>query len=242
LSAPYDDVAVVMITMNEEGSMREVARCLRRDVPGASISIVDSSSDRTAEIAAEEGVEVVRQFPPQGYGPAMVRALTLPDRPIVVTLDCDGTYPTDRIPELVALVRAGCDVAGTTRLANGRPAAMPWPNYLANQAFNLVASLLFARRVRDVHSGMRAYARPVVHAFDWQAKAPALPVDLLLVPIRAGLQVREVGIAYAERVGETTLDRLASTTWTFKRILRSRFSKSAARVRAAAAGPQPHGG
>jgi glycosyltransferase involved in cell wall biosynthesis len=239
VSAPFEDVAVVMITMNEEGSVGEVARSLRRDVPGATVTIVDSSSDRTPEIAAEEGVEVVRQYPPQGYGPAMVHALRHPDRPIIVTLDCDGTYPTDRIPELVAMVRAGVDVAGTTRLAGGRPAAMPLSNYLANQAFNLVASVLYGRRVRDVHSGMRAYARSVVHAFDWHAPAPALPVDLLLVPMRAGMRVREVPIAYAERVGETTLDRLASTTWTFRRIVRSRFTRPARRV---VAGAQAHAG
>lgn len=222
--------------------MREVARSLRRDVPGASISIVDSSSDRTPEVAAEEGVEVVRQFPPQGYGPAMVRALSLPDRPIVVTLDCDGTYPTERIPELVEMVRAGVDVAGTTRIAGGRPTAMPLPNYLANKAFNLLASIVFTRRVRDVHSGMRAYARPVIHRFDWYAPAPALPIDLLLVPMRAGLSVREVPISYGERVGETTLDRLASTTWTVRRIFRSRFSTSALRPPVAAPGPASYGG
>ena len=242
MSAPYDDVAVVMITMDEEGSIREVAHSLRRDVPGATISIVDSSSDRTPEIAVEEGVEVVRQFPPKGYGPAMLRALTLPDRPIVVTLDCDGTYPTDRIPELVGMVRDGYDVAGTTRLAAGRPAAMPWPNYLANLAFNALASVLFLRRVRDVHSGMRAYSRPMIHAFDWHADAPALPVDLLLVPMRARLEVREIAIGYAERVGETTLDRLASTTWTVRRILRSRFSGGSLRPPPAAVEPRQHGG
>jgi glycosyltransferase involved in cell wall biosynthesis len=227
MSAPFGDVAVVMITMNEEGSVRDVARSLRRDVPWATITIVDSSSDRTPEIAAEEGVEVVRQFPPQGYGPAMVRALTHPDRPIVVTLDCDGTYPTEAIGQLVAMVRDGCDVAGTTRLAKGRPEAMPWANYVANQAFNAVASVLFGRRVRDVHSGMRAYRREVILAFAWHAPAPALPVDLLLLPMRAGLVVREVAIAYGERVGETTLNRLSSTAWTFRRILRSRLTPRA---------------
>jgi glycosyltransferase involved in cell wall biosynthesis len=211
-----------MITMNEEGSIGPIARALRRDVPGATITIVDSSTDRTPEIAADEGVEVVRQFPPLGYGPAMVRALTHPDRAIVVTLDCDGTYPTERIPELVEMVRSGCDIAGATRLARGRPRTMPRTNYLGNRLFNVVASVLFLRRVRDVHSGMRAYRRETIHGFSWLAGAPALPVELLLLPIRAGLRVREIPIAYGERIGETTLDRFSSTMWTFRRILRSR--------------------
>jgi glycosyltransferase involved in cell wall biosynthesis len=218
----YEDVAIVMITMDEEGSIRQVARDLRRDVPGASITIVDSSKDRTPEIAAEEDVEVVRQFPPKGYGPAMVRALTHPDRPIVVTLDCDGTYPTATVPKLVEMVRSGHDIAGTTRLAHGRPSTMPWGNYLGNKLFNVVSSLLFLRRIRDVHSGMRAYRRETIHGFAWLAEPPALPVELLLLPIRAGMKVEEIAIPYAERIGETTLQRLSSTVWTFRRILRSR--------------------
>jgi len=226
--AAFEDVAIVMITMNEEDSIGRVARDLRRDVPGAHVTIVDSSTDRTPEIAARENVEVVRQFPPKGYGPAMMKALGHPDRPIVVTLDCDGTYPTERVPELVAMVRSGCEVAGTTRLARGRPAAMPWTNYLANRAFNIAASILFLRRVRDVHSGMRAYRRETIQRFSWLADAPALPVELLLLPIRAGLDVREIPIAYGERIGESTLQRFASASWTFRRILRARSARPAA--------------
>jgi glycosyltransferase involved in cell wall biosynthesis len=218
----FEDVAIVMITMNEEDSVRLVARDLRRDVPGATITIVDSSTDRTPEIAREENVEVVRQFPPLGYGPAMAAALAHPDRAIVVTLDCDETYPTKRIPELVDMVRSGCDVAGTTRLAGRRPHTMPWTNYLANRIFNLLASLVFMRSVRDVHSGMRAYRRSTVHSFSWLADAPALPVELLLLPIRAGLSVQEIPIAYGERVGDSTLNRFASAAWTLRRIVRAR--------------------
>jgi glycosyltransferase involved in cell wall biosynthesis len=221
-ATPFDDVAIVMITMDEEDSIARVIGDLRRDVPGATITIVDSSSDRTPEIAREQGVEVVRQFPPRGYGPAMTRALGHPDRPIVVTLDCDGTYPTERVAELVEMARHGCDVAGTTRLAGGRPHAMPWSHYVANRMFNLAACALFARPVRDVHSGMRAYRHETIHRFAWLADAPALPVELLLLPIRAGLVVREIPIAYGERVGESTLDRLSSTAWTLRRIVRAR--------------------
>jgi glycosyltransferase involved in cell wall biosynthesis len=218
----FDDVAIVMITMNEQDSIRRVVGDLRRDVPGATVTIVDSSTDRTPEIAAEESVEVVRQFPPRGYGPAMIAALTHPDRQIVVTLDCDDTYPTERIPELVAMVRSGWDVVGATRLAKGRPRAMPWMNYLANRWFNVVASVVFMRRVRDVHSGMRAYARPTIASLPWYADAPALPVELLLLPIRTGRAVTEIPIVYGERVGDTTLNRFASAMWTLRRIWRVR--------------------
>jgi glycosyltransferase involved in cell wall biosynthesis len=223
----FTDVSVVMISRDEEAAIAAVLDGIREHLPGAEVMLVDSSGDRTPVIAEEHGARVIRQFPPRGYGPAMERALLEPDRAIVVTMDCDGTYPADRLPELVQRVRAGADLVGTSRIDGGKPAAMPWPNYLANKSFNLLASAVFLRRIRDVHSGMRAYRRTLLHSIRWVADAPALPVELLLKPMRLGYRVEEFPIRYAERLGETTLDRLASTVWTVKRILRSRFSRSA---------------
>ena len=40
------------------------------------------------------------------------------------------------------------------------------------------------------------------------------------MPARYGYRVVELGIAYFERVGASTLQRLESTLWTFKRLLR----------------------
>ena len=219
----YEDVTVVMISKDEEGSITKVVGDIRRDLPGAEVMLVDSSADRTAELAEQAGARVIRQFPPQGYGPAMYRALTTPERDIVVTLDCDDTYPTEQLPQIVALARDGYDIAGTTRLAGGRPASMPWANFLANQLFNLVASALFLRRVRDVHTGMRAYRREVLHRVKWHPKGPALPIELLLAPIRLGYRVTEIPIDYRDRVGESTLQRFDSAKWTFRRIGRARF-------------------
>jgi glycosyltransferase involved in cell wall biosynthesis len=80
-------VSVSMLTMNEEGAIAKVVADLRAVVPEAEILIVDSSSDRTPEIAASLGCRVVRQFPPRGYGPAMDHALRDASGDIVVTLD-----------------------------------------------------------------------------------------------------------------------------------------------------------
>jgi hypothetical protein len=117
-------------------------------------------------------------------------------------------------------VRDSFDIAGTNRLGFGRPAAMPMPNYLANVGFNVLATLRSGRRLRDVHTGMRAYRREVIEAFDWDVEGLALPVDLLLWPARDHRRVVEIPIEYRERIGETTLVRLPGTTWTLRRILR----------------------
>jgi glycosyltransferase involved in cell wall biosynthesis len=128
-------ISVVMITRNEEGSVKAVIEGIQACVPAAEIIIVDSSSDKTPEIATALGATVIRQFPPQGYGPAMEKALRSGSREVIVTLDCDNTYPVDKIPQLADLVLTqGYDLVDASRLKQ-KPLAMPWLNYVANVFF-----------------------------------------------------------------------------------------------------------
>lgn len=214
-------LTVAMITLNEERAVAKVIGEIRRVVPDAEILLVDSSRDRTADIAEGLGCRVIRQFPPKGYGPAMDRAVREGSGEIVVTLDCDGTYPVDEIPHLVSLIENGADLVNATRLAT-RPKAMPFANYIGNRVFAWTTRLLHGLKTSDVHSGMRAYRKSMIDRLTWDPNGPALPVDMLLIPFRRGYKVVEVPIAYGERIGTSTLRRFNSTLWTFRRIWRAR--------------------
>jgi glycosyltransferase involved in cell wall biosynthesis len=212
-------VSVVMISRNEEAAVGPVISAIRAAVPRAEVVLVDSSTDRTAEVAEAVGARVIRQLPPRGYGPAMAAALRAAQNDVVVTLDCDGTYPAEAIPELVELVEAGWDLVNASRLWT-RPDAMPYANYLANALFAKVTWLLHGLPVTDVHSGMRAYRRAKLGELDFDPNGPALPVELLVLAARQGWRIAEVPIRYLERTGTTTLNRFDSTVWTFRRLLR----------------------
>jgi len=214
-------VTVSMITLNEEAAVAKVVGDIRRVVPDAEIFVVDSSGDRTAEVAESLGCRVFKQFPPKGYGPAMDRAVRDARGDMVITLDCDDTYPVDAIPKLIALIDEGWDLVNATRLAK-RPKAMPLANYVANRVFAWTARLLHGIRTTDVHSGMRAYRKSMIDAVQWDSNGPALPVDMLILPYRRGFRVTEIPIEYRERIGATTLQRFRSTVWTFKRLWKAR--------------------
>lgn len=216
------NVTVSMITMNEERAVAKVVGDIRRVMPSATIFVVDSSKDQTAEIAQSLGCVVIKQFPPKGYGPAMDRAVREAPGDIVVTLDCDDTYPVEMIPKLAAMIEDdGYDLVNTTRV-HKRPKAMPFANFLANRFFALGARVLHGLRTTDVHSGMRAYRKSMLEQVPWDPNGPALPVDMLLIPYRMGFRVAEVKIDYRERVGDTTLHRFSSTVWTFRRLWNAR--------------------
>jgi glycosyltransferase involved in cell wall biosynthesis len=216
-------LTVAMITRNEELAVGKVIEDIRRVVPEAEILVVDSSQDRTAEIAEQLGARVIKQFPPKGYGPAMDCALRSGSGEVVVTLDCDDTYPVADIPRLARMVlEDGYDLVDGSRLRT-KPEAMPWINFLANWGFAAVASVLFGRRVTDLHSGMRAYHRELIRDLHYNPRGAALPVELLLKPLRQGKRVGLVFIDYRERIGVSTMNPLDSAWWTLKRILSARF-------------------
>ena len=220
------DLSVVMITMNEEQAVARVIGDIRKVAPAAEILLVDSSKDRTAEIAQSLGARVIKQFPPKGYGPAMDMVLRGARGEVIVTLDCDGSYPAAMIPVLARYVAdGGWDLVDGARVSlKGKPAAMPWMNYLANIGFGLIASLMFFRWLPDLHSGMRAYRRTLIQSLRYDPKGAALPVELLTRSIKNGARVKVIPIDYHDRIGVSTMRPLQSAWWTLKRLLRVRFS------------------
>ena len=231
----YEDVAVVMITRNEEQAIGKVIGDARRALPGTEVVVVDGSDDLTPEIARRAGVTVVRE-PGGGSGPALLAALMASQRPIIVTVDADDTYPASAFPVLVRLIREGCDVAGADRLGRW-PRAMPLSIWLANQAFSALASVRARRRLRDVHSGQRAYRAGVLRAFAWQPGQSALTVDLLFWPALAGLRLIEIPIEYRERIGNSKLSRWAGGRDTLGRLLRSKAAVRKTALREVGPGP-----
>ncbi|MUV57553.1 glycosyltransferase [Halogeometricum sp. CBA1124] len=200
----FDDVAVVMGTYNEEQAIGPVLADIDRVTDGrAEVVCVDGSDDRTPEIARKMGATVIEQEP-QGYGVAVREAVLTPDRPVVVTTDCDDTYPMEMLPEFLERINEGYDVVSGDRISPGA-AAMPTLNRYGNAAFALIASLLMGRRVHDTTTGMRAYRRELLHDIEWTENT-GLSAELLVRPLMRDYRITEVPIPYRERAGETKLD------------------------------------
>jgi glycosyltransferase involved in cell wall biosynthesis len=215
----FDDVSVVMGTYNEEEAVGTVLSDVDRVTDGrAEVVCVDGSDDRTPDIAREHGARVVEQEP-RGYGVAVREALFQASGDVIVTTDCDNTYPMEALPRFLELINEGYDVVSGDRLYHGAD-AMPTLNRLGNRAFALLASGLMGRRVHDTTTGMRAYRREVVRSIRWTENT-GLSAELLIRPLMRGYEVREEPIEYDERAGETKLDPVSGGYAIAKSILKA---------------------
>lgn len=214
----FSNVSVVMGTRNEEMAIEKVIKDIKMVTNGqAEIVIVDGSKDRTPDIASNLGATVIRQEP-QGYGIAVRLALISATRDIIITTDCDGTYPMEDIPKFVKLINDGYDIVSGSRSSKNTD-TMPIFNRFGNWFFATITSIFYGIKVTDVTTGMRAYKRGVIHSIDWTENV-GLSAELLFRPALRKYKIIEIPIDYRERLGETKLNPLTGGLGIFKSILK----------------------
>lgn len=220
----YLKVSVVMGTRNEEKAIAKVIKDIKNATNNqAEIIIVDGSKDRTPEIAEGLGARVIRQEP-KGYGIAVRLALMSATRDIIITTDCDDTYPMEDIPKFVELIENGYDIVSGSRLAKNVD-TMPMFNRFGNWLFATITSILYGIRVTDVTTGMRAYRRDVIHNINWTENV-GLSAELLFRPALRKYKIIEIPIDYRERLGETKLNPITGGIGIFKSIIKYAIIRS----------------
>ncbi len=98
-------VTAVIPAFNEAGRIGKTVKKVAQYVDEVLV-IDDGSSDTTAAEAAQAGARVIRQ-PNQGYIAAVKHGFREARSEIVVTIDGDGEFPAEKIPDLVSPIRAG---------------------------------------------------------------------------------------------------------------------------------------
>ena len=122
------------------------------------VLVDDGSSDEVArrldEIAAEQGLTLVRLPERRGKGSAVRAGVDHvgADAAAVVVLDADGQHPPSAIP---AFLEAAQDAELVIGDRLGDLAQMPWHRRLANRTTRRLFELSTGRAVRDTQNGMR---------------------------------------------------------------------------------------
>jgi hypothetical protein len=170
------------------------------------IIVVDNNcTDRTAEVARSLGATVVEESTP-GYGAAYQAGLARTTQDVVVTLDADGTYPTESIEGLVkALIDQQLDFISGCRFPLDNPGAMRPANQFGNMLLTITAAVLFLTPIRDSQSGMWIFRRELLDRMRLESNGMGFSEEIKIEAIRRGFRFEEVHIPYHPRVGEVKL-------------------------------------
>jgi glycosyltransferase involved in cell wall biosynthesis len=223
-------VSVVVPVYNEQDAVAGVVERLSRLELGAPLEILlvdDGSSDGTGKVL--EGLKdriadlrVITHTRNQGYGAALKTGFAYARHDVVVITDADGTYPEERIVDLLARIDDGAEMVVGARL--GADVHIPLVRRPAKWVLRKLASFLAGVDIPDLNSGLRAFRRELVLRY-----RPILPqgfsftTTITLASLTNGHRVEYVPVSYARREGRSKIrpihDTLAFTSLIVRTVL-----------------------
>ena len=195
------EVSIVVPCLNEELTIGEFVDWCHEGLAAAGVSgevlIVDSSSDRSPEIAAEHGARVIA-VPKLGLGRAYIDAIPHLCGRIAIMGDCDLTYDFRELEGFIAAVRGGHDfVMGTRVKGEIEPGAMPaLHRYFGSPATTAVFNLIYGTRFSDIHCGMRAITREALERMELESNGWEYASEMILKARKLGLKSTEVPVRF----------------------------------------------
>lgn len=163
---------LIVPAYNEEGAILETIQSLRSYLVDAGpyelLIVNDGSTDRTREIleqAASEDADltVFHHSRNAGYGSALKTGVRRAQGEYIVITDADGTYPNDRVPELVAKCAEGWDMVVGSR--TGDDVTYPLIRKIPKTFLKAYASWIARQPIPDINSGLRVFRRDLAEEY-----------------------------------------------------------------------------
>lgn len=197
-TAPH--IAVIIPCYNEEKTIAAVVKSFRRELPHAAIHVFDNNStDRTVKEAEAAGA-VVGFERRQGKGNVVRAMLRAIDADIYVMVDGDGTYPADRVHELIAPVVAGeADMTIGSRLQGQTTGAFRILNLFGNRLFLRVFNAVFRVQITDLLSGYRAFTKAAAKSLPLLSRGFEIETELTAKCIEHEYRIREIPVNLSSR-------------------------------------------
>lgn len=221
IAASVGEVVVIIPTLNEEQSIGGQLRELPTGLVNRVIVADGGSGDRTAEVAAADGADVV--VVGRGYGRACLAAAErAPEKAILVFMDGDGADDPTGIEALVGPVRAGTHdlVLGSRVLGEREAGSMSGHQIVAGLVLGWLIRLLYGFRYTDM-CAFRAIRRETLLALGMREMTYGWNLEMQMRAARDGLHILEIPVPYRRRSGGTSkvAGSLAGTVRAGSRIL-----------------------
>ncbi len=206
-------ISIVVPTMNEERTVTEFIAWCKEGFQKAGcegeILIMDSSSDKTPEIAESLGARVVR-VAKRGLGRAYMDALPHIRGKYVVMGDADCTYDFREIGKFIEKLDQGYEyVMGTRMKGVIEKGAMPGLHqYFGTPLTTWILNTLMGTRFSDIHCGLRAMTLETLKKIDIQSESWEYASEMVVKAGLLGLRSCEVPIHfYKDREGRVSHHR-----------------------------------
>lgn len=198
---PLPEFSIVVPALDEEITIGQFVDWCMLGIKAAGIQgevlIIDSSKDRTAEIAVARGARVLKT-PKRGLGRAYIDAIPYIRGRYVLMGDADCTYDFREIAAFVAAFRAGSEfVMGSRFKGTIDENAMPaLHRYFGTPLTTWILNVMYGTRFSDIHCGMRGITLDALKRIGLASQSWEYASEMVLKSVHLDLRTSEVPVHF----------------------------------------------
>jgi len=216
------EISVVIPALNERENLELLLPLLTEVITTlnlkAEIIIADGgSADGTAELAQQQGADVVIQTEP-GYGGALLAGFAAARAPYVVTMDADLSHPPVFLRDFWEQ-RAAAQMLIASRYVPGGKADMGSSRRVLSAILNKTYARVLDLPLADLSSGYRMYHRDVLAKLELKARDFDVLEEILVKVHLLGGKIKEVPFHYQARNSGKSHAKLLKFGWAYLRTL-----------------------
>ena len=214
--------SVVIPVYNEEEIIVATVEHLHQILQSYQYEIIvvnDGSTDSTSQVLSSvTEITLIEHNHNRGYGAALKTGIRQAQYPLIVITDADGTYPNERIPDLLQLAKRADMVVGAR---TGKNVTYSTLRKIPKWFLVRFAQWVTKTRIPDLNSGLRVFDRDILVKF-----IPVLPntfsftTTITIAMLTNNYIVHYEPIDYFHRVGKSKIKPIRDTLRFVQLILR----------------------
>lgn len=222
--------SVVIPAYNEEDAIKPTIEFVEKtlkelDLKGCELVIVDDgSTDKTPVVLSEYSnssfVKIVRHPHNLGYGRSLKDGINAASNDSIVIIDCDLTYPFEKVKELFELYSQGFDMVVGARTGKFyKESIIKSP---LRKILRFLVEFSAGRSIPDINSGFRIFSKKTVSTyFKHLCETFSFTTSMTLAYMMTGKTVKYFDIPYHEREGKTKVKLFKDSMRTLQYIVQA---------------------
>jgi len=210
-------VSIIIPAYNEETGISALLNNLlatmkSSDIKTEIIIVDDCSKDKTIEKIKEftkQEVKLICQEHNYGYGAALKAGIEKARYELIAITDADGTYPVNRLPDLISYMKDYDMVVGAR---NGKKVKIPFARRLPKIILNKYASYLTEYKIPDLNSGLRVFRKDIYEKFkNLLPNGFSLTSTITMAMLSNNYRIKYISIDYYKRSGRSKIRPIHDT-------------------------------
>jgi len=220
--------SIVVPCYNEQDAIAQTIEAIRNALPDKNsyelIFVNDGSTDETglvleSELKKDGNFRIVTHNKNRGYGAALKTGIRLAQADLIAITDADGTYPSERIVDLVEAIKDADMVIGSR---TGESVLYPLHRRFPKAFLCRYANWVTGTNIPDLNSGQRVFRKEQIKRFmRFLPDTFSFTSTITIAFLTNNLTVKYIPINYNDRIGKSKISPIRDTLRIIQLLVRT---------------------